>query len=72
MMRRLLTRPVGYVVAVALVVVGLMNQGAAFNGASLMFLAGLNLPATVALSPSVAAHPHPDALSSSEERIRAR
>jgi len=72
MMRRLLTRPVGYVVAVALVVVGLMNQGAAFNGASLMFLAGLILLANVALSHSVAEDPHPGALSSSEERSRAR
>ena len=72
MMRRLLTRPVGYVVAVALVVVGLLNQGAAFNGASLMFLAGLILLVNVALTHSVAEDPHPGALSSSEERIRAR
>lgn len=72
MMRRLLTRPVGYVVAVALIVVGLMNQGAAFNGASLMFLAGLILLANVALSHSVTDDPHPGAPSSSEERIRAR
>ena len=72
MMRRRLTRPAGYVVAVALVVVGLMNQGAAFNGASLMFLAGLILLVNVALTHSVADDTHPGALSSSEERIRAR
>ena len=71
-MRRFMTRPMGYVVAVALIVVGLMNQGAAFNGASLMFLAGLILLVNVALTHSVADDPHPGAPSSSEERIRAR
>lgn len=59
MMRQLLTRPAGYVVAVALIVVGLLNQGAAFNGASLMFLAGLVLLVNVALSHSVADDPDP-------------
>ena len=72
MMRRLLTRPVGYVVAVALIVVGLLNQGGAFNGASLVFLAGLVLLVNMALTHSVADDAHPGALSSSEERIRAR
>ena len=72
MMRRLLTRPVGYVVAVAMIVVGLMNQGAAFNGASLMFLAGLILLVEVALTHSVADDPQPGAVSSSEGRSRAR
>ena len=59
MMRRLLTRPAGYVVAVAMIAVGLMNQGAAFNGASLMFLAGLILLVNVALTHSVADDPAP-------------
>lgn len=59
MMRRLLTRPVGYGVAVALIVVGLVNQGASFNGASLMFLAGLILLVNVALTHSVADDPAP-------------
>ena len=59
MMRRLLTRPVGYGVAVALIVVGLVNQGASFNGASLMFLAGLILLVNVALTHSVADDPEP-------------
>ena len=59
MMRRFMTRPAGYVVAVAMIVVGLMNQGAAFNGASLMFLAGLILLVNVALTHSVADDPAP-------------
>ena len=52
-------RRVGFVVAVLMVVVGLVNQGAAFNGASLMFLAGLVLLVNVALTHSVADDPAP-------------
>ena len=52
-------RRVGFVVAVLMVVVGLVNQGAAFNGASLMSLAGLILLVNVALTHSVADDPEP-------------
>ena len=52
-------RRVGFVVAVLMVVVGLVNQGASFNGASLMFLAGLILLVNVALTHSVADDPAP-------------
>lgn len=58
-MRRLFTRPTGYVVAVVLIVVGLFNQGAAFNGATVLFLAGLILLVNVVVSHSVADDPDP-------------
>ena len=54
-----MTRRVGFVVAIVMVVVGLVNQGASFNGASLMFLAGLILLVNVALTHSVADDPAP-------------
>jgi len=72
MMRRLLTRPVGYVVAVVMIVVGLLNQGAVFNSATGMVFAGGWLLICMALTRSVADDAHPGAPSSSEERIRAR
>ena len=52
-------RRVGFVVAIVMAVVGLVNQGASFNGASLMFLAGLILLVNVALTHSVADDPAP-------------
>lgn len=58
-MRRLVSRPTGYVVAGALIVVGLFNQGGTFNGATVMFLAGLVLLVNVAVSHSVADDPDP-------------
>lgn len=58
-MRRLVSRPTGYVVAVVLIVVGLFNQGAAFNGATVMLLAGVVLLVNVAVSHSVADDPDP-------------
>lgn len=72
MMRRLLTRPVGYVVAVALIVVGLLNLSGVANSAPALIFAGAWLLISVALTHSVADDAHPGAPSSSEERIRAR
>lgn len=59
MMRRLITRPVGYVVAIVLIVVGLMNQTGVINSATGMVAAGAWLLIVVALTHSVADDPAP-------------
>lgn len=61
-MRRLMTRPVGYVVAVVLIVVGLMNQTDVINSATGMWVAGVWLLTCVGLTHSVVEEPDPDAL----------